>query len=312
MKRPKFFIIGAPKCGTTSLYYYLQCHPKIFLPKVKEPQHFAPNLNAQQMISREQYIRLFEDAHEDQLCGEASPGYLESPVAVEKIIEFDADARFIVMLRYPPDMAVSLHAHKVWDLTENVRDFSVAWALQDQRALGQDVPSTCPDSRALLYRDRCAFSSNLERLYCSVPHSQVKIVILEELQRNPASECASIFEFLGLDPIELKFDRHNPAKIVRSRFVALILTRISAFASTDYGFLRVTKRLTNSLGLHPLRMVSLVNLKTAAEVHPSAEVMDSLATIFEPEVSKVERILGRNIEAWQDRRDAIRRAAGGL
>ena len=38
---PDFFVVGAPKCGTTSLYDYLKSSDNIFLPKVKEPQYFA-------------------------------------------------------------------------------------------------------------------------------------------------------------------------------------------------------------------------------------------------------------------------------
>ena len=43
-RKPDFFIVGAPKCGTTSLYYYLRQHPEIFLPDYKEPHYFGKDL----------------------------------------------------------------------------------------------------------------------------------------------------------------------------------------------------------------------------------------------------------------------------
>ena len=44
-QKPDFFIVGAPKCGTTSLYYYLRQHPQIFMPDYKEPHYFGKDLN---------------------------------------------------------------------------------------------------------------------------------------------------------------------------------------------------------------------------------------------------------------------------
>ena len=45
LKKPNLFIIGAPKCGTTFLYYYLRQHPDIFFPSFKEPHFFGSDLN---------------------------------------------------------------------------------------------------------------------------------------------------------------------------------------------------------------------------------------------------------------------------
>ena len=41
---PNFFIVGAPKAGSTSLYYYLDQHPQIYMSPIKEPCFFAPEI----------------------------------------------------------------------------------------------------------------------------------------------------------------------------------------------------------------------------------------------------------------------------
>ena len=79
--KPDFFIVGAPKCGTTSLYYYLRQHPQIFMPDYKEPHFFGKDLNkiSDEFIYDEiKYLDLFKDAKPDQKIGEASTFYLYS------------------------------------------------------------------------------------------------------------------------------------------------------------------------------------------------------------------------------------------
>jgi hypothetical protein len=71
--KPNFFIVGAPKCGTTALYEYLRPHPNIFMPKVKEPHFFAKDLGTYPFIKTlEDYTRLFAAAGSRHLrVGEA-------------------------------------------------------------------------------------------------------------------------------------------------------------------------------------------------------------------------------------------------
>ena len=93
--KPNFFIVGAPKCGTTALWEYLRHHPQIFLPSVKEPHFFAGELRDANRGSwyREElegYLDLFRKATPQQTrIGEASVWYLFAKGAIERILEFD-------------------------------------------------------------------------------------------------------------------------------------------------------------------------------------------------------------------------------
>jgi hypothetical protein len=42
--KPNFFIVGAPRCGTTALYTFLKQHPDIFMADDKEPHFFGRDL----------------------------------------------------------------------------------------------------------------------------------------------------------------------------------------------------------------------------------------------------------------------------
>ena len=72
-KKPNFFIVGAPKCGTTSMWQYLKQHPEIFMTALKEPHYFGADLGPRRIIETEsQYLKLFAKAREQKRLGEAS------------------------------------------------------------------------------------------------------------------------------------------------------------------------------------------------------------------------------------------------
>ena len=130
IRLPDFFIVGAPKCGTSALASYLRSHPKILVSPVKEPNYFCFDAPALRVIDRlETYGRLFARARPDQICGEASTAYLFSDEAVPAILDAVPAAQIIVMVRNPLDMVVSHHSQKLYALEENEPDFETAWRL---------------------------------------------------------------------------------------------------------------------------------------------------------------------------------------
>lgn len=131
MKKPNFFIIGAPKCGTTSLAAWLAEHPQIFMSPIKEPQFFNKDVGFP-MKSLQAYEKLFKDASSGHIAvGEATVLYLYSKVAVRNILDYNPDAKFIVCLRNPVDMAYSLHEQWFFNGIEDIEDFKEAWLMQD-------------------------------------------------------------------------------------------------------------------------------------------------------------------------------------
>ena len=128
MKRPDFFILGAPKAGTTTLANWLSEHPQIFVSPLKEPQFFNWDFCHRSTRSFKEYEALFEAATVDHVAvGEASTRYLYSRTAVPAILGYVDKPRFIVMIRDPVDLAYSLHDQTVFNGNENVLDFEKAW-----------------------------------------------------------------------------------------------------------------------------------------------------------------------------------------
>ena len=83
---PNFFIVGAQKAGSTSLYEYLKNMPEIYMSPIKEPSFFSvkiiPENHPQEAIrDKKEYLKLFEKVKDEKIIGEASPTYLADPEA---------------------------------------------------------------------------------------------------------------------------------------------------------------------------------------------------------------------------------------
>jgi Sulfotransferase domain. len=149
--------------------------------------------------------------------GEGSTGYLRSQVAVPAILRQFPRARFIVCVRNPADMAISLHSHLLRMAVEDQPDFQRAWDLQEARRAGRNIPRLCSEPRSLLYSEVCALGSQLERLYRQVPASQVLVLDLSELAADPAACYRRALAFLGLpDDGRSTFRWKTPVAVCRA------------------------------------------------------------------------------------------------
>ena len=146
MKKPNFFIIGAPKCGTTSLAAWLAEHPNIYMSPIKEPHFFCSDFNVVIIPNEAEYYRLFKKAGDQHMAvGEASTSYLYSQVAVPRIERELPGAKYIVMVRNPVEMAYSLHEEFVFLGAEHIHDFEMAWRLSPKRRAGRIVSRWCSE-----------------------------------------------------------------------------------------------------------------------------------------------------------------------
>ena len=110
-----FFIVGAPKAGTTSLYHYLNEHPQIEMSSQKEPDYFSDTAIQEQGMyyrknridTEEKYYSLFNVESKNVIFGEASVSYLFYKSVAGDIKKYNANAKIIIILRNPIDRAFS-------------------------------------------------------------------------------------------------------------------------------------------------------------------------------------------------------------
>lgn len=292
--KPNFFILGAPKCGTTSLAAWLGRHPAIFIPATKEPNFFNTHDNREPIYgvaTLDAYEALFAAATATQpAIGEASVFYLSSAVAVANILRYQPNARFIVILRNPIDMAPALHAELVIHGLENVRDFRTAWDLQYDRRHGRHVPMLSGSWRRLfLYADVCARGIQLQRLFAAVPRDRVLIILLDGVVADPRCEYVRALRFLSVDDdFRREFPVYNNARVIRWPRLTRALFLV----------IRMKDRLGIRLNLDLWRRVFDRNVVTTPRESLPRAMTDMLRCHFAGEVALLSHLLGRDLQHW--------------
>jgi hypothetical protein len=296
---PDFYIVGAPKCGTTALYTYLREHPSVFLPIRKEPHFFDSDLvNTRAIRNERQYLGMFANAPPESLRGEASSLYLFSQVAIRDIAAVRPDAKLIVLLRNPAAAAEAFHAHLVSHFAEDIHSFEAAWRAQQDRAAGRRVPINCAEPLQLQYSQLYAYRDQLERAFAAIPTSQIKILIYEEFFSAPERYYGEVQDFLNLRRVaRATFDRVNPGRIpTRLRLHRLIAAPPFPVSLTYRPLRYISHKFGLGLGRRAMRLV-----KTEAGMREAVSLpfRKELDAFVERETSALEELLKRNLDLWR-------------
>lgn len=219
--KPNFFIVGAPKCGTTAWVEYLRSHPDIFISRAKEPHHFSRDFPKWNFVSDPRdYQALFADSGSASAVGEGSVRYLYSKVAAREIHRFNPAARILIFLRDQQDFLPSLHHQQLYNGDERIEDFERVWRLSGQRP-AHSIPACCREPSFLDYAAMGRFHEQVERYYAIFPPEQIRIFAFRDWVDDPRRTYLDILSFLGVDDDgRTQFDRINEAKYHKSRLVA--------------------------------------------------------------------------------------------
>ena len=202
--RPNFFIVGAPKCGTTSLHEYLQRHPEIFMPFFKEPHFFGSDLEGSRFrqfrAKPERYLKLFRDARGEKRIGESSPWYLTSERAAAEIQAYDPAAKIIIMLRNPIDMMYSMWSQFRYSGNEQIETFEEALAAEADRQAGRRIRRVAHCVTGLRYREMTRFARQVPRYFERFGRENVKIIIFDDFRSDTPAVFRDVLAFLEVDP----------------------------------------------------------------------------------------------------------------
>ncbi len=289
-KKPHFFIVGAPKCGTTALFQYLSQHPSVFTAPMKEPKFFCTDLKSGGKLSYEAYMAIFATAAAECITGEASALYLYSKVAIERIMVHNPDAKIIVMLRYPVDAAHSLHA-AAWSYKhENIANFEDAWRVQAERLSGKYLPPNCFEPASLQYGAMYRYTTQVRRVLDHVPEKQRHIIIYEEFFADPGRHYAETLEFLNLPPAaNTTFSVVNRAVGPRSSLLDRLLRKPPRWLAGLY------RPLVHATGLHPAGTLWRLNTVPQEKTAMRPGFRDELDRYFADDIAELEKLLGQQL-----------------
>lgn len=293
MNCPNFFIIGAPKCGTSSLAWWLNQHPQVWFSKVKEPHFFNDDSDFRQVRTQAAYEELFKGAGADHLAvGEGSTWYLFSDTAVPNIEEFTGGtARYIVCLRDPAAMMPALHRQLMFSGTEIEQDVRRAWALQEARAKGEDLPAGIKAPEHLQYRSACSLGRMCQRLLQRVPRERVHFVFTEDMAADPKGSYRAVLRFLGLseDPGDVSLEAVNVAHAPKSRAISALIA--------------LGGSIQRSLGLRTgkgfLRRLRQANRREVAREPLPPGFEAELRAAFAEDIALLQQVTGRDLSHWQ-------------
>lgn len=298
--RPDFFIVGAPKCGTTALHAYLSEHPQVFMPRAKEPHFFATDLHYYSWYrDAEAYRNLFAPARSEHLAvGEASVWYLYSECAAARIRDFNPQARLIVMLRAPIQMFRSLHLQMLDIGWEDQVDPEQAWHAQEDRAAERSLPVLCDDAKFLQYGAICSLGEQVERLFSVFPNDQVRVILFDDFSRDTRRVYQETLVFLGLtDDMREDFPLFNVAHGPRWPRVMRLHRRLNRAL-----FRSPAHRLAMTL-LAPLRPASRwlrrANVALAAKAPLRPEFERHLQAFFAHDIDRLSALIQRDLSHWK-------------
>ncbi len=247
LKLPDFVIIGAARCGTTTLYEYLKRHPDIFMCTPKEPGFFA--LEQEYAKGFDYYASLFKGATRNQLRGEASTHYTSFPcpeLAARRLRAANPEAKLIYVLRQPVDRLFSHYIQEtkasLWlnpsatDIGEIPLDADGCYVVpQEHRRPWRIAPTfeksleICPD-----FLLRTSNYMETIRAYLQYfPRDALLVLLLEDLGSDPDATLTRIYDFLGVTRIETPdrivanaIDADAPEGYWRARFKVWLANKI--------------------------------------------------------------------------------------
>ena len=218
MTMPNFFIVGAQKAGTTSLYHYLNQHPEVYMSPRKEPHFFEgmnqeyrrPGRRSVPVSDLAEYEALFEGASGEPAIGEASASYLYSSRAPGLIKSSVPDAKLIAILRNPADRAYSNFLHCVQVGREPLGSFAVALQAEESRMRDKWGP-------LWYYKDKGFYHAQVKRYFDVFGRDQVGVWLYEDLRNDAFGTLGEVFRFLGVDErfVPDTSVEHNPSGVPR-------------------------------------------------------------------------------------------------
>lgn len=291
MTLPTFMLIGSGKSGSTSLYYYLSEHPKIYMSPVKEPRFFMLDDSGRIALkfasdvpyvsSLEAYEALYANSGAARAIGEASIQYLETPGTAERIAKAIPSVKLLAVLRNPVERVFSIYLMRIRDG-------------QEKRPFEQFIAD--PQMREIVI-DGGYYARHLRAYLRVFPRNQFLVFLYEDLRDRPAATMESIYRYLGVD------DAFVPDLSLKANVSG---TGVSRVANSLMQHIRGTRaktildrRLPVALRRGVVRgLQALAELDRGARPTMNSREREVIEGLYRNDVRDLEKIIGRDLSHW--------------
>lgn len=278
VKKPNLFIVGHTRSGTTSLKFYLEQHPDVFL--INNKKGFFGFTT--EYKSELEYLELFSDSSQ-KIIGEKCTDYLLCPDTAKRLKDFSPNSKIIIMLRNPIEQIPSIHRYLLNETLENIEDLE--GALQAEK-IRKKTPSKF--SPHVFYRDQVKYSEMVKRYFEIFNANQILVIIFDDLKKNPIEIYKKICNFLSIDNDFLpKFEVKNAARAYRSKKLQVIFKKIPEPIK------KILRKIPNLSKLY-----EQINYPEKKHSDFGPEYRKQLQHEFLPEIHKLSKILNRDLTFW--------------
>ena len=298
MKKPNFIIAGFPKCGTTSLYHYLNEHPEIYMPQKKELHFFTHKIISKlrggpkdsvvketQINSSEKYLGYFNGVTKELAIGDASPSYINYPSEFPQIKKYLNDPKVIIIIRDPINRAYSNYLHLKREYRETLT-FKDAINSEEDRIKNKY-------SDFWYYKFNSTYYDKIveaKRVF-----SKVLVLTAEELNNDPSATLNKVYKFLAVDDsfsFEKISTRFNVGGIYKKNLFTKFLFQPSRFKNTLKKFIKPT-------AFVKIIFMRLSSIFRSEPEQIEEEVIEQLKGHFKNDVENLKN-LNINVSKWND------------
>ena len=291
---PNLLIVGAAKCGTTSLHNYLKQHPDIFMTAHKEP-HFLINSEIgtrrvhKAVTTLEAYKKMFETDRDYRYKGESSVMYLAFPeFSINNIKKYlDPDVKIIIMLRSPIERAFAGYLH---NLRYNpAEDLSFEEAVDKSEERYHQEEDMTPDTR---YLHVGRYSSQVDSFMNDFKNN-VHVIIYDDYVNDIDACLSNVFDFLEVGRISVDTSRKHMVGgwVFKNRFLRNLLIPKNNFKTLLKVFL-ANKRIRKML------KQKIMKISTIDTPLLSAEMREKLTKYYRKDIADLSKLLNRELNHW--------------
>ena len=296
MRKPDFFIVGAPKCGTTAMHAWLNRHPQLHMLR-KELHYWGSDLNyLHPRYPKVKYEKHLKAAPPNAVLGEVAVWYLQSEKAAAEIKAYHPEARIVIMLRDPVEAVHSLHSQMVYTGNEPLHHLKEALDAEPGRRKGKGLPAHyyCP-AQGLCYTDVYRYAGQVQRYLDRFEPHRIHFICFDDLKNDPARVYRNLLVFLGVDPsFTTGFNTINAHKETRSRNIQKVMLTpgkgLKKAVKTLIPFKFIREKIKGK--------VWEANTQKTQRKPLSKENSDYLKSVFEPEIKALTTLTGKTFFRW--------------
>ncbi len=308
VKRTSFFLVGAAQCGMATLHEGLRSHPQICVPASDDPQRFwldqepyhfcgdSGSADWLRVVSGDDYRNLLEAAPPNAKCGIATGWKLFSQDALQRMKEFEPNAKIVLMLCPPITWMRSWHHEMLRYAYEDQVDFGQALAMEKERSQGLKLPRYVPSKECLQYRKAARFSEQVKAYYELFGKDQVFVGLLEDMQDEEADFQGRLLEFLEVDSsVNFETSGMNDAHFLKGTHhfdlaVGRVVKRLP-------GGSKIKQWFTKSMEPNYRNLMDKI-FAPMSDQSINSILEEELLEEFEEEVDSLSRLIGRDLSHW--------------